>query len=122
MAYIGLKHPVFAPIIDEPVFGVPTYGTGIVVGMGIGAEETIERANDNELAADDTIAEVDDSFISGSITLNIDDISRDAKQVWLGMREETLNGRTGLAQASAYESPKGGFGYITVKKKAGIRS
>lgn len=121
MAYIGLKHPVFAPIISEPANSLPTYGTGLVVGMAIGADVSIELS-DAKLAADDTIAEIENGFVSGTISMNVDDLSDAALKAWLGVQESTLGGEATLREAATYDSPQGGFGYYRVRKKAGVRS
>jgi len=121
MAYIGLKHPVFAPIATEPANSLPTYGTGLVVGMAIGADVSIELS-DAKLAADDTIAEIENGFVSGTISMNVDDLSDAALKAWLGVQESTLGGEATLREAATYDSPEGGFGYYRVRKKAGVRS
>lgn len=121
MAYIGLKHPVFAPIATEPEGSLPTYGAGLVVGKAIAANVAIELS-DAKLAADDLIAEVDNSFISGKITTGIDDLSDEAQVAWLGNRAAALGGKSTIRSASTYEAPLGGFGYYRVRKKNGVRS
>ncbi|ABO51110.1 phage major tail protein, phi13 family [Desulforamulus reducens MI-1] len=121
MAYIGLKHPVFAPIVSEPANGLPTYGTGLVVGRAIAANVSIELS-DSKLPADDTIVEIDNSFISGTITTGIDDLSDEALKIWLGQQAATLNGVATIRSAASYEAPNGGFGYYRVRKKNGVRS
>jgi len=121
MAYIGLKHPVFAPIASEPANSLPTYGTGLVVGMAIAADVTIERS-DAKLAADDTIAEIENGFVSGTITMGVDDLSDAVLKAWLGAQEASLGGEATIRNAATYDSPEGGFGYYRVRKKAGVRS
>lgn len=121
MAYIGLKHPVFAPIATEPVNGLPTYGVGLVVGHAIAANVAIELS-DSKLAADDMLVEVDNSFISGTITTGVDDLSDEALKSWLGNQDATLNGVATIRSAASHEAPVGGFGYYRVRKKNGIRS
>jgi len=121
MAYIGLKHPVFAPIATDVSGSLPTYGTGLVVGMAIGADVSIELS-DAKLAADDTIAEIENGFVSGTISMNVDDLSDAALKAWLGVQESTLGGEATLREAATYDSPEGGFGYYRVRKKAGVRS
>jgi|GEM_PF-351671 len=121
MAYIGLKHPVFAPIASEPANSLPTYGTGLVVGMAIAADVSIELS-DAKLAADDTIAEIEKGFVSGTITMGIDDLSDAAQKAWLGSKEASLGGEATIRDAANYDSPEGGFGYYRVRKKAGVRS
>ena len=121
MAYIGLKHPVFAPIATEPAGAFPTYGAGLVVGYAIAANVEIEMA-DSKLPADDMIVEIDYSFISGKITMGVDDLADEALKAWLGDQDATLNGVATIRSAANQESPLGGFGYFRVKKKNGIRS
>lgn len=121
MAYIGLKHPVFAPIATEPANSLPTYGTGLVVGMALAADVSIELS-DAKLPADDTIAEIDNSFVSGEITVGVDDLADDVLMSWLGNQIATLNGKPTIRSASTYEAPNGGFGYYRVRKKQGVRS
>ncbi len=121
MAYIGLKHPVFAPIATEPAGSLPTYGAGLIVGKAIAANVSIELS-DAKLSADDVIAEVDNSFVSGTITAGVDDLSDEALTAWLGNQAATLNGVTTIRSASTYEAPEGGFGYYRVRKKNGVRS
>lgn len=121
MAYIGLKHPVFAPIATEPANSLPTYGTGLVVGMAIAADVSIELS-DAKLAADDTIAETENGFVSGTISMGVDDLSDAVLKAWLGVQEASLGGEATLRSAATYDSPEGGFGYYRVRKKAGVRS
>lgn len=121
MAYIGLKHPVFAPIATEPAGSLPTYGTGLVVGKALIANVAIELG-DSKLAADDTIAETDNSFNSGTITMGVDDLSDEALQAWLGQKKVNVDGVEVIRSAANYEAPAGGFGYYRVRKKNGIRS
>lgn len=121
MAFIGLKHPVFAPIATEPSGSLPTYGTGLVVGYAIAAKVDIELS-DSKLPADDMIVEMDNSFVSGKITTGIDDLSEDAVKAWLGSQAATLGGVNTIRDAAGYDSPEGGFGYYRVRKKSGVRS
>jgi phi13 family phage major tail protein len=121
MAYIGLKHPVFAPITSELAGVAPVYGVGLVVGLAIAAKVAIELS-DSKLAADDMIAEMDNSFLSGTITTGIDDLSDDAMLIWLGQQAAMVNGVATIRSAAAYDAPLGGFGYYRVRKKNGVRS
>jgi phi13 family phage major tail protein len=121
MAYIGLKHPVFAPITSEPANGLPVYGAGLIVGKAIAADVSIDRSN-AKLSGDDTIVEVDNSFVSGTITTEVDDLSDEALTAWLGNQAATLGGVATIRSASTYEAPDGGFGYYRVRKKNGVRS
>lgn len=121
MAYIGLKHPVFAPIATEPANSLPTYGTGLVVGRAIAANVAIELS-DSKLPADDMIVEMDNSFISGTITTGVDDLSDEALQTWLGEQTAVVGGVATIRSAASFSAPEGGFGYYRVRKKNGARS
>lgn len=122
MAYIGMKHPVFAPIESE-TNGVPTYGEGIVVGRAISAELSLEMA-DAPLYADDVIAERERGFLSGTLTIGVDDISKEAQLAWLGTKEITGTGEEDsyIEDAANYTAPIGGFGFVRVRKYNNVRS
>jgi phi13 family phage major tail protein len=76
MAKIGLKYPVYAPATEAG--STITYGTGAVLAKAISANISIEN-NDVKLYADDVIAESDNSFASGTVTIGIDDLYDAAK-------------------------------------------
>lgn len=120
MAKIGLKYGVFAPIATEPTGQLPTYGTGLVVGHMMQANLTVQYS-DSKLAADDTIVETDRSFISGTLSVGTDDLTDEVLEAWLGLQEKTVGSATVLRSAGTYDPPKGGFGYIRVVKKNGVR-
>lgn len=120
-AYIGLKHPVFAPIATDVDGSLPTYSAGLVVGYAIAANVEIELA-DSKLAADDMIAEIDNSFVSGIITAGIDDISKEAYIAWMGGQETTYGGETVVRDSGIANAPSGGFGYYRVRKKNNVRT
>ena len=121
MAYIGLKYPVFAPISTETPGSVPTYGQGLVVGKAIEANVSIELS-DNPLYADDVIAESDKSFVSGSFTIGVDDISKEVYTTWFGSETQTVDGVEEVVDGAGLPSPVGGFGYYRVRRKNGVRS
>lgn len=121
MAYIGLKYPVFAPIQSETPGSVPTYGQGLVVGKAIEANMSIELS-DNSLYGDDVIAESDKSFVSGTITVGVDDISKEVYTTWFGSKTETVDGVEEVIDGAGLQSPVGGFGFYRVRRKNGVRS
>ena len=57
MAYIGLQHIMAAPIEKENENAMPTYGAGVLLGRGINADVTFNRA-DVTLEADDATVEI----------------------------------------------------------------
>jgi len=121
MAYIGLKHPVFAPISTETPGSVPTYGQGFILGKAIEANVSIEL-NENPLYGNDTLIDNDNSFRSGSITLGIDDISKEVYIGWFGATTQTVNGVEEVIDGAASSTPYGGFGFYRVRRKNGVRS
>jgi phi13 family phage major tail protein len=121
MAIIGLKHPVFSPIATEPNGGLPTYSTGMVIGYAIGANVSIERS-DAKLYGDDKVVESEKSFLSGTITLSIDDLPTEAIKMMLGSQEKTVDGVTVIRDAGTYNAPYGGFGYCRIRVKDGVRT
>ena len=121
MAYVGLKHPVFAPIETEAAGSLPTYSTGLIVGKAIGANVSITLA-DTKLYADDEVAESDKGFQSGTISANVDDLTKEAILAWFGSKEATVGGAEAVQDAGTYNAPFGGFGYYRVRQKKGVRS
>lgn len=120
MAFVGLKHPVFAPISSETSGSLPAYGSGLIVGKAMEANVSIEHF-DAELYANDTLAESEKGFSKGSITIGTDDLSKEAIIAWIGSQEVDVNGQTVVKDAGLYSAPLGGFGYYRVRKKNGVR-
>ena len=56
MAEIGMQYPVWAEMVTES-----TYGTGLVIGKAVSANLSWQK-EDNELRADDAVAETDTSI------------------------------------------------------------
>lgn len=83
MAYIGLRHIVAAKIKQENENALPTYDAGFLVGRGINADVSFDRA-DVTLEADDTTVERDNSIVGGAVTLGVDDLSDAARVGLLG--------------------------------------
>lgn len=83
MAYVGIRHIVAAPIETEKAGGMPTYGTGVLVGRAISADVSFTRA-DVTLDADDATAESDNSITGGTIRLGVDDLDDPARVALLG--------------------------------------
>lgn len=104
MAKIGLKYPVYKGVASG------------VIAKAIQADIAIET-NNGKLYADDGIAESDNSFKSGKITLGIDDLSDAIQTEFLGHAvadgEITGNGED--------ESPYVGIGFYGAKKVAGVK-
>ena len=87
MATIGLDKPYYA-LITEDSDGNETYGTPKVLAKAIQADLTINRAQAN-LPADDSISESVDLFISGTLSLGINNLAADVAADLLGARIDT---------------------------------
>lgn len=117
MAMIGLRYVVAAQIDAETPGAAITYKAGKVIGKAISANLTWNR-NNNPLYADDTIAEDDNGVTSGSIELNVDDLSDEARGYVLGEKTVTVGQGTEY-ETSEEAAPYVGFGYIRVRRKNG---
>ena len=71
MAKIGLRNFLFATL-TESAGGVATYGTAKKPAKAISCNVSI-TSNDVKLFADDSLAESDTSFQSGTVTIGLDD-------------------------------------------------
>lgn len=125
MAYIGLRHPVVAPIDTEtPGTGI-TYKAGRVLGKAIAANLTWNRP-DNPLYADDAIAENDNGVTDGSVEFNADDLTDDDRAAVLGLVALQSSGQTpaptGVYRVTDAAAPYVGFGYVRVRRKSGATS
>lgn len=105
MAKIGLKY-----IVAKGV-------TSFVVGKAIQADVTI-NISDVKLRAEDTVAESDKSFIDGSITIGVDDLSDVMQVEFLGHTLATEE----ITAKSSDQSPYVGIGFYATKVVGGVRS
>ena len=119
MAVIGLRYPVWAPYASGGSGAAIVYGTPVTDAHAIEANISWNR-NENNLYADDTIVEYDNSIMSGTITLTIDNLSAAMKASMLGMAETGAG--TGVYEDSDAVAPHGGFGYIKVLRSGSTTS
>ncbi len=111
MAKIGLKYPVYA--IATETDAAISYASGAVLARAISANISIEN-NDVKLYADDVIAESDNSFASGTVTIGIDDLYDAAKVALLDYLEgNTLSGEQTAKELSVGTASPAyvGFGF-----------
>jgi len=109
MAYIGLRHIVAARIKQENEGAMPTYETGFMVGRGINADVSFDRA-DVTLEANDTTVERDNSIVGGNVTLGVDDLSDEARVGLLGDVE--VEDQEGEYDEIGKASPYVGLAYV----------
>lgn len=111
MAKIGLKHPVFSPIVSITEGSTPTYGTGIILGKMTKADENLNYA-EGTLYADDVIAEYASILTGGTITLGVDELPISKRRALFGHSTSTVEEVTTMYAASDDKSAPGGFGFI----------
>ena len=87
MAFIGMRHVVVAELDTHTDGSEPTYKAGMIAGKAIQGNLT-KTFNDNPLPADDADAENDNSLLSMSLELGLDDLEEDAK-VYMGLLKST---------------------------------
>lgn len=120
MAFIGLKHPVFAVLDTEGENTLPTYKPGMVVGRAMNVNIELNHS-DSKLFADDVLAENDNGITSLGLTLGVDHLTDEGLVMMLGLKEVGSANAKELIETSK-AGPYGGFGYIRVIKHKGIVS
>lgn len=120
MAFVGLKHVVFAPITAETDSAV-TYGTGFVVGKAMTANINIASAN-VKLYGDDAVAESDTGFTEGTVDIGVTKMTDDIQVNMLGHTAGTGEGTTGeITAKGSDQAPYGGLGFYAPKLDDGVR-
>jgi len=122
MATIGVSKPYYGKYVNTD--GVITYEDGGIFAKAIEFSATIDSGDDNNLYADNAIAESDRSFGSGSISVTTDEISPTAAAAILGITANTITvGAEEDVSELVYDDdmavPDLGFGIIIKKKVSG---
>ena len=126
MATIGLSKPYFA--IYSATGNTVSYANGAVMGKATEANIEIDTTEDNNLYADNAIAETDRTFAGGTLTLSTDDLSQEVSKTILGLAEQAITGIEGVTDTSVKEllyddqqqTPYLGVGFIIKKKVGGV--
>lgn len=126
MATIGLSKPYYAKYSNAG--SVVTYSGGGVMGKAVEVNIEIESSEDNNLYADNTIAETDKTFTGGTLTLTTDELSQEIAKVLLGVTEAEITEITGVTDEGANEliwdddqqTPYLGIGMIIKKMVRGV--
>lgn len=126
MATIGLSKPYFA--VYSAAGSTVGYANGAVMGKATEANIEIDTTEDNNLYADNAIAETDRTFAGGTLTLSTDDLSQEVSKAILGLAEQAITGIEGVTDTSVKEllyddqqqTPYLGVGFIIKKKVGGV--
>ena len=126
MATIGLSKPYYAVYANTS--GTVSYSSGAVMGKATEANIEIETSEDNNLYADNAIAETDRQFTGGTLTISTDDLSQEVSKAILGLTEQTVGTIDGVTDEDVQEliyddtqvTPYLGIGFIVKKVKNGV--
>lgn len=123
MAGIGLSKPYYAKYVNTD--GVISYTGGGIFAKAIEFNAKIDSGEDNNLYADNGIAETDRGFTSGTLSVTTDEILETAAAAILGITPDTITvgtetSVTELVYDDDMEVPDLGFGIIIKKKISGV--
>lgn len=126
MAIVGVCKPYYAKYSNSG--SAVTYSGGGVMGKAVELSAEIEASDNNNLYADNAIAESEKTFSSGTLGLTTDDLEQAASKDILGLKEESITGITGVTDTSVKEliydddqvTPYLGVGIIIKKIKNGV--
>ena len=126
MAIVGLSKPYYA--VYEATGTTVSYSSGAVMGKATEANIEIDTSEDNNLYADNGIAETDRQFTGGTLTLSTDELSQEVSKAILGLKEQSIGTIEGVTDESVQEliydetqsTPYLGVGFIVKKVVSGI--
>lgn len=125
MAVIGVSKPKYAIYEYDETTKKITYRSGGSLGKATQVDVTINTSEDNNLYADNGIAETDRQFTDGSITVGTDHLSQEISKAILGVTEKAISDITGVTDTDVKEliyddsmsNPYLGQGYIIKTQK-----
>lgn len=94
MAKIGVSKPYYA--LYSNTGNTVSYSDGGVLGKATDVDVNINTSEDNNLYADNGIAEADRQFSDGTLTVGTDDLSQAVSKAILGAKEQAVGELTGL--------------------------
>lgn len=119
MAYVttGFSKPYVALYANAG--GTNTYSEGQILARGVSVSLELDVAEDNNFYADNIVAEsVNGIFQSGSLTLTVDGLSREAAALIYGLPDAGEDGF--VPYGDAMQIPNVGVGYVTRKMNNGV--
>ena len=118
MAFIGLRHPVYARITEFEDGAMPCYAVPVVAGRAIQANVT-KTHNNTPLYADDIIDEDDNSITGMTLTVGLNDLDDEKRRWLLGDIMSYEQGVGNLFDEGGDGAAPVGFGYIRVRRVQG---
>lgn len=122
MAGIGLSKCYVAEYTCSTA-GVVSYSNGTLMGKAVEFSTSIETADENNLYADNAIAETDSTFGGGTLTISTDDLLQSASALILGITPSSITVGTSTVSELIYDddavAPDLGYGTIIKKKNSG---
>lgn len=125
MAIIGVSKPKYAVYSNAGT--TVTYANGGTIGKATEVNIEIESSDDNNLYADNAIAETDRQFSGGTLTLSTDELSADISAALLGITPSELGTISGVTDSTTeliYDDnqsiPYLGVGIIIKKMVGGV--
>lgn len=122
MATIGLSKVYIAKYSAEN--GSVTYSGGALLARATEMSTSMEKGSDNDLYADNGIAESDRSFSGGTLTIGTDDMEAEGSALILGITPTPITvGETSVKELvydEKSETPDLGYGTIIKKKVRGF--
>lgn len=124
MATIGVSKPKYAIYNYNETTKKITYTDGGSAGKAIEVDVNINTSEDNNLYADNGIAETDRQFTDGTLTESTDDLSQAVSKAMLGAKEVDLEEIPGITDTDVKElifdddmmAPYMGRGFIIKKQ------
>lgn len=128
MATIGLSKPYCAKYNFDDKTKAVSYTEGMVMGKATEMDISISTSDDNNLYADNGIAESDRTFADGTLTLSTDDLTQEVSAMILGAVQEDIGTIAGITDTGVKELlfdddqqvPYLGVGFIVKKKHRGL--
>lgn len=112
MAKIGVQNFLYGVLTENN--GTATYGVGLKPGKAVSCNVSIS-SNDAKLYADDSLAESDTSFQSGTVTMELDNADVTTQATLLG---HSISGEEMIRKATDV-APYVGLGRIVTKMVGG---
>lgn len=122
MAGVGLSKCIVAKYGVSG--GVVSYTAAAILGKAVEFSTSLETGDDNNLYADNAIAETDRTFGGGSLTISTDDLTQEGSALILGITPATITVGSATVTELVYDDtmvvPDLGYGTIVKKKVGGV--